>query len=318
MNQICIQKKKIETEFKTLVEHEGIDKWLLNREVRLGVLDVLEGIKRFTSIKYQRLFKIALASILLEVSNVYRNGKCVSYKDNWKEAINFSRNDVHQIFLDKLNHIFRVDILQMEKIRSGKKLFSNRKYCYLGDCRRLVFKKVPDNTINLVITSPPYLNSRDYTDTYMVELKALGYMENLINVRQLREKTLRSHVQIKWGALETLEIDELKQALNDIERYKDEFWNAELLNMIRGYFLDINTLFNGLSKKMAPDGMIFFNVANSAYYNVEIEVDMIVGKIAENSGFKVEEIREARRVKTSSQQKGISQGLRESVVVIKK
>lgn len=310
--------KKIKTDFKTLVEHEGIDKWLMNREVRLGVLDVLEGIQRFHNIKYQRLFKIALASILLEVSNVYRNGKCVSYKDNWKENVNYSRNDVHQIYLNRLNNIFRADILQMETIKSRKKLFSNRKYCYQGDCRELIFYKVPDNTINLVITSPPYLNSRDYTDTYMVELKALGYMENLIGVRQLREKTLRSHVQIKWGELETLEIDELKQALKEIERYRDKFWNSELLNMIKGYFLDINILFNGLSKKMSPDGMIFFNVANSAYYNVEIEVDMIVCKIAENNGFKVEEIREVRRVKTSSQQKGISQGLRESVIVIRK
>lgn len=51
---------------------------------------------------------------------------------------------------------------------------------------------------------------------------------------------------------------------------------------------------------------------------MEIEVDMIVCKIAENNGFKVEEIREARRVRTSSQQKGISEGLRESVIVIRK
>ena len=310
--------KKIETNFKTLVEHENIDKWLLNREVRLGILDILEWINKFHSKKYQRLFKVALASILLEVSNVYRNGKCVSYKENWKDTIKYSRSDVHQIYLNRLNDVFREDILQMERIKSKKKLFSNRKYCYYGDCRKLIFNKIPDNIINLVITSPPYLNSRDYTDTYMVELKALGYMGDLTAVRELREKTLRSHVQIKWGELETLEIDELKRSLKDIEKYKDRFWNSELLNMIRGYFLDINTLFKGLKSKMASNGMIFFNVANSAYYNVEIEVDMIVCKIAENNGFKVEEIREARRVKTSSQQKGIADGLRESVIVIKK
>ena len=310
--------EKIETGFKTLVEHSGIDKWLLNREVRLGILDALEGIKQFRSKKYQRLFKVALASILLEVSNVYRNGKCVSYKYNWKDTINYSRNDVHQIYLDRLKNVFRADILQLEKIKSRKKLFSNREYCYQGDCRELIFNKIPDNTIDLVITSPPYLNSRDYTDTYMVELKALGYVENLTGLRQLREKTLRSHVQVKWGNLETLEIDILKQALEDIEKYRDRFWNRELPNMIRGYFLDINTLFSGLSKKMSANGMIFFNVANSAYYNVEIEVDRIVCKIAENNGFKVDEIREARRVKTSSQQKGVSDGLRESVIVIRK
>lgn len=310
--------EKIQTKFKTLVEHEGIDKWLLNREVRLGILDILEGIKKFHSKKYQRLFKVALASILLEVSNVYRNGKCVSYKDKWKEIVKYSRKDVHEIYLKKLHNVFRVDILQMQKIKKKEKLFSNGKYCYCGDCRKLVFEKIPDQSVDLVITSPPYLNSRDYTDTYMVELKALGYMEDLNEIKGLREKTLRSHVQIRWGELETLEIKELQQAISRIEEYKEKFWNVELLDMIKGYFLDINTLFEGLSKKMSSNGMIFFNIANSAYYNVEIKVDEIVCKIAENNGFKIVEIREARRVRTSSQQKGISEGLRESVIVIRK
>ena len=47
----------------------------------------------------------------------------------------------------------------------------------------MVFEKIPDQSVDLVITSPPYLNSRDYTDTYMVELKALGYMEDLNEIK---------------------------------------------------------------------------------------------------------------------------------------
>lgn len=309
---------EIQTEFKTLVEHEGLDKWLLNKEVRMGILDILEGIGLFHSKKYQILFKVALASILLDVSNVYRNGKCVSYKDNWQENINYSRKDVHGIFLSRLYDVFRSDILQMQKIKKNKKLISNKKYCFCGDSRKLIFSKVEDKTVNLVITSPPYLNSRDYTDTYMVELKSLGYMSDLNKVKKLREQTLRSHVQIKWGELESPDIDKLKIAINEIEKYKEQFWNKDLLNMIKGYFWDLDTLFEGLSQKMASNGMIFFNVANSAYYNVEIKVDEIVCEIAENHGFKIEEIREARRVKTSSQQKGLADGLRESVIVMRK
>ena len=45
--------------------------------------------------------------------------------------------------------------------------------CYVG------IKSIPDNSIDLVITSPPYLNSRDYTDTYMLELKTLGFTQNV-------------------------------------------------------------------------------------------------------------------------------------------
>ena len=182
----------------------------------------------------------------------------------------------------------------MQRIKKERQLFSNKKYCFCGDSRKLIFNKVPDGTVNLVITSPPYLNSRDYTDTYMVELKALGYMTDLEKLKKLREKTLRSHVQIKWGDLVELDIAELKQAISEIEKHREKFWNKELINMIKGYFLDLDILFNGLSKKMAANGMIFFNVANSAYYNVEIKVDEIVCKIAENHGFIIEEIREAR------------------------
>lgn len=305
------------SQFKTLVEHEGIDKWILNREVRLGILDILSEIANITSKRYHRLFKVALASILLEVSNVYRNGKCVSYKKNWKEKEKYTRREVHEIYLSKLREVFRIDILNMQKEKQKKKIISNIDRCFCGDSRKLVFEKIEDNSIDLVITSPPYLNSRDYTDTYMVELKVLGYVANLDELKKLREKTMRSHVQIKWGNLEALDIKELENTLIQIAEYKNEFWNVELLNMIKGYFLDIDTLFKGLKRKMSQKGMVFFNVANSSYYNVEVKVDEIVCKIAENNGFQIEEIREARRINTSSQQKEIVDGLRESVIVIK-
>ena len=310
-------KNVILSEFKTLVEHEGIDKWIFNIEVRLGILDILSEIVNIPSKRYRRLYKVALASILLEVSNVYRNGKCVSYKKNWKKDMKYTRKEVHEIYLTKLRDIFRTDIYKMQKEKKQDKLISNINLCFCGDSRKLVFEKLDDCSIDLVITSPPYLNSRDYTDTYMVELKTLGYMDNLDELKKLREKTICSHVQIKWGDIETLNIEELKNALSKIEKYKNIFWNDELLNMIKGYFKDIDTLFRILKYKMSQNGMIFFNVANSSYYNVEIKVDEIVCRIAENNGFKIEEIREARRINTSSQQKKIVNGMRESVIVIK-
>lgn len=306
--------------FKTLVEREGQEKWIFNKEVRLGILDILNSINEFRSKKYKRLYKVALASILLDVSNVYRNGKCVSYKKNWKVQVQYKRTDIHNLYLKKLNEIYRADIFLMEKEKALRKMKSNIHNCFCGDCRDLIFTQIDNNSIDLVITSPPYLNSRDYTDTYMVELKTLGYMNDLKDVNKLRKKTLRSHVQVKWGELDTLQITELTRALTAIEKHKEEFWNDELLNMIKGYFIDMNTLFSGLKNKMKSNGMIFFNVANSAYCNIEIKVDEIVCKIAELNGFKIKEIREARRVKPSSQQQlqGIINGLRESVIVMYK
>ena len=39
--------------------------------------------------------------------------------------------------------------------------------------------------------------------------------------------------------------------------------------MIKGYFRDMDNLFAQLSLKMKKNKKVFFNVANSAYYEVE-------------------------------------------------
>ncbi len=96
-------------------------------------------------------------------------------------------------------------------------------------------------------------------------------------------------------------------------------WNSDIPNMICGYFEDMQQLFTAFSKKMRKGGVIYFNVANSAYFGVEVPVDLIISDIAENCGLKVREIRKARDIKTSPQQsKALGKKLHESVIVIDK
>lgn len=71
--------------------------------------------------------------------------------------------------------------------------------------------------------------------------------------------------------------------------------------MICGYFEDMETLFSAFKKKMRVGGVIYLNVANSAYFGVEVPVDYIIGDIAEKYGFCVREIRKARDIKASPQ-----------------
>lgn len=303
---------------KRIVEKEGLTKWNFNKEVMKGILDIKYSIGLINNKKYEKLFTIALASILMEVSNVYRNGKCISYKKKWKEN-KLTREDVHRLYLNRLDTIFLNDIKRINKYKKENgKLKSNKKRCHFGDVRKNIDKKLEDNSIDLVITSPPYLNSRDYTDTYMIELRVLGYLKSDEDVRNLRKETLRSHVQVKWKKANSLNILELDNCIKELNKHREEFWNPGLVDMVEGYFEDMNILFNNIYKKMKVGGLIYFNVANSAYYNVEIKTDEIVCEIAELNGFKVEEIREARKIYPSSQQKDNIESLRESVIVIAK
>ena len=296
----------------TIVKNANSKKWNFHDSAIDGILDVRHAIGTVVDNKdYSNLFTIALASIILQSSNLFRNGKCLSYKKVWENRI-LSRKDIHNLFLDKLNSIFAEDIRIISKSNS---IVHNSDICYLGDVRKNI-QTIPNKEVDLIITSPPYLNSRDYTDIYMLELKVLQLINSYEELRALRKSTLRSHVQIPYENIIPIDNERLKGCLMRMYNNKCKTWNSDIINMICAYFEDMQFLFSEFSKKMRKGGVIYFNVANSAYYGVEIPVDYIIADIAESYGFNVREIRKARDLKTSPQQSDKIGKLRESVIVI--
>ncbi len=303
------------TEFTTLYQGEGKEKWNYNTNVGIAVEKLRLSIESISEDIYKELFKVALAAILLDVSNLYRNGKCLSYKKKWQERI-IGQEDVFARYDNKVINELKYDI---ENLINQSKQF-NKGRLFNEDSRSGITNKIEDNSIDLVITSPPYLNSRDYTDTYMLELKTLGFTKNSNEIKELRGKTLRSHVQIKWKDKTSINnkilqdtLEQLVDASKNIEK-----WNDSIIDMIRLYFVDIQNIFNVIYKKMKYNGRIYFNVSNSAYFNVLINTLDICASIAEDEGFKVVEIRDARKLKTSPQQKEKIGKLLEGVIVLEK
>lgn len=309
------QRVKLTTEFNTLYQSDEKKKWNFNTDIGIAVEKLRQAIETIPEEIYRELFKVALAAILLDVSNLYRNGKCLSYKPNWKDR-KISEKDVFDKFDDKVINELKYDIessMKQSKVNNKMRLFNE-------DSRTGIANEIENDSIDLVITSPPYLNSRDYTDTYMLELKTLGFTKTNVEIKELRTKTLRSHVQIKWDDTSNLNNELLKNTLKELEEAsKDiEKWNESIIDMVRLYFVDMQNIFHVLYEKMKKNGRIYFNVSNSAYFNVLINTLEICASIAEHEGFKVLEIRDARKLKTSPQQKEKIGKLLEGVVVLEK
>ena len=308
----------LDSVFPTLYESDKRNKWNYDRDVGLAVRKLDLAINTITNPIYKDLFTIALAAILLEVSNLYRNGKCLSYKSNWQN-VKLSEEGVFSKFDKKVQDEFFSDIATSSNIRNNV-IQQNKSFLYNRDSRIAIDDIVADNSVDLVITSPPYLNSRDYTDTYMLELKTLGFTKNNSEIQKLRNQTFRSHVQIHWEDEATVENPLLSSTLSKLKTSAKNFkvWNPSIIDMVRLYFVDMETLFNAIYKKMRKGGKVYFNVSNSAYFNVQINTLDICASIAEDIGFSVNEIRKARYLKTSPQQKEYVDRLLEGVIVLEK
>ena len=297
----------------TVVNTGKLKKYNFHDSAIDGLLDIRYAVKNTVKNEiYRKLCYVALASIIMESSNMFRNGKCLSYRKGWQDKA-LTRQQIHELFLRRLSTDILEDIQQgLEQTLAS----SNGQFCYYGDVRTNI-RRIEDNSIDLIITSPPYLNSRDYTDIYMLELKVLELIKDYKELRELRGRTLRSHVQVQYEDLQPIDNKRLIACLNCMREQKDVvLWNSDILNMICGYFEDMQELFYNFRRVMRKGGKIYFNVANSAYFGVEVPVDLIVSDIAEAQGFVVKEIRKARDLRTSPQQKGKVAKLRESIIVI--
>ena len=310
-----IRKKELVPFGDTLVRKDGMKKWNFHDSSLDGILDIRYAIRtEVDDDRYSKLFTIALSSIILQASNLFRNGKCLSYKKGWETRI-ISRGEIHRLFLNQLDTVIYEDV---KTLSSQRARVCNADLCCFGDVRKSI-ENVEDDSLDLIITSPPYLNSRDYTDIYMLELKVLQLVNSHEDLQKLRKSTLRSHVQVKYGDMRPIDNLRLCECLSDMRKSDQKSWNSDIPNMICGYFEDMQQLFTAFSKKMRKGGVIYFNVANSAYFGVEVPVDLIISDIAENCGLKVREIRKARDIKTSPQQsKALGKKLHESVIVIDK
>ena len=309
--------KSPQLDTETLFEKNGLKKWVFDKPVSNAIFDItfrINKLEREGMVPYTSLFRIALASKLTSVSNVFKNGKCLAYRPNWKN-INITRRQVHELFLNHCREILLIDLRTSQNI--SPKVF-NHLYCSHGDSRHHI-NFIPDNSVDLVITSPPYLNSRDYTDIYRLELWILGYVTKYEEERKIRSSALTSHVQITLTDRKHTNIKELNEFINHLNSINGSLWNKGIPLMVKGYFADMEQLFKDMHPKLTNRAKLYINVSNSAYGGQIVEVDTILAKIARKQGYKANEIITARLINSSKQQQQqLGEKLRESIIILER
>jgi DNA modification methylase len=139
--------------------------------------------------------------------------------------------------------------------------------------------KVDDESVDAVITSPPYLNNIDYTKLYAIE----DYF-----MEKRRVPSLRSFL-----------------GLRDKEETKES------------YFEDMEKVLGEMHRVLKPGGRAAIVIGN-AYLDGEIESDFLISWLAHKVGFSVEKILVLNKrfaLENRTEKKGV---LRESLIILNK
>lgn len=258
----------------TLVERGGLDKWLFNRSIVARYEVLYASISQLCDETTASFLVLALIGAMGDVANAKRDGKCWRYKPTWRLR-GYGASDLDSAFRTRVE-MMASDLDTIPALGGSARMLQ-------GDSRSaLVWHRLREHQHHALLTSPPYLNSFDYTDIYRPEMLLLGSGRNAAELRRIRFRTVRSHVQVDWP-------NGRKSGFERVGRYvrrlrSRDLWNSKLPEMVNGYFVDLEMVFSKALSALAPGSPVAVVVADSAYDGVVIPVPELIAEILSTHG----------------------------------
>jgi len=193
---------------------------------------------------------------------------------------------------------------------------------HLGDARSLS-RIISPNSVDAVITSPPYPNEKDYTRTTRLESVLLGFYEEMAHLRRFKKSLLRSNTRGVYAADDD---DEWVSGHSEIQRIAEEIEERRISlgktsGFERMYSRVTKLYFGGMTRHLAqlrgvlkPDARLAYVVgAQASYLQVMIRTGELLADVAKSLGYELVRIDLFRtRFATAT-----LSDLREEVVVLK-
>ena len=234
------------------------------------------------------LFRLAFASTMVCYSNY-------SYEPSLGRRVSAGKSDIHDFpvgrtITDKLLEMLE-DVSWFLKNSPAK--LSDAKV--LNDSFFRYQKYLAPASIDLVVTSPPYLNNYHYNRNTRPQLYWLGYAKCPEDLKPLERlnfgkywQTVREQdkLDLEFPLLNT-DLKEQLQTLRELKPEKGVYGGNGWANYAAAYFNDCHTFAKALKHVLRPNATALVVIGNSILQGVMIPTDRYFGNIAESVGLEL-------------------------------
>lgn len=291
------EKIKIE-DYSNTLDTEYLQNWFPENNLK-KVISIQEIIRSLSNETSQLFSKVVLSNLLRDFS----------FQDTTQLRIRRRADTPPENLIEtfKKNLVEQIENLERFKSLNRFQLQSNVEN-YLGDIRILMKSaNLEKNSIDIVITSPPYATALPYVDTDRLSLFAFGYTdknsfrkleETLIGNREITkskrvildkelEANFKSSVLPK-GIISLLQKIYLLNKNSNVG-----FRRKNTAALLYKYFLDMQQGINQVLQVLKKNKFAFFVVGNNrttaGHESINIPTDDFIGLIAEQNNFKLVE-----------------------------
>jgi DNA modification methylase len=192
--------------------------------------------------------------------------------------------------------------------------------------------RLESGSVDLMITSPPYLNNYHYARNTRPQLYWLGLISSPEEQLPLEEKNFGTFWQVARDkahvplAIEHRDLESILAKLRKLKPEKGQYGGRGWANYAASYFNDCDRFLAALKRVLVRGGTGVIVVGNSILQGINLPVQDFIGDIAKMRGFSIEGIHRLRNkrvgnsITTSSvRSNGTNKAqLDESAVIVRK
>ncbi|MDM7326413.1 MAG: DNA methyltransferase [Thermosynechococcus sp. Uc] len=273
------------------------------------VLVLLECLEKYKIEKVYRHQLLAIANVLVFTASNLRFGPEVGVGKSTVDAA------IIGTWIAKINEM-------AENLRRVKGQSFAPTRAYLADARG-IDKVLPPQSVDAVITSPPYPNEKDYTRITRLESVILGFIKTKADLQAFKKVLIRSNTRNVYKADDDdrwiQDYPEIQAIANRIERRRIELGKTSGFEKLYGRVTKL--YFGGMARHLAalrsvlrPDAQLAYVVGDQAsYLRVMIRTGQLLAEIAQSLGYEFVRT-DLFRTRFAT---GTKEQLREEVVILR-
>lgn len=257
-------------------------------QVQRKVLIVQDFIDMLDAVEIKRLFDLAFAATMVRYSNY-------SYEPSLGRRVSAGKPEIHdfavgQTILDKLLEMVE-DIVWCQSHISNQvpnaQIFNTSFFEYATYLK--------PETIDLIITSPPYLNNYHYNRNTRPQLYWLGHAQSPKDLKPLENanfgkywQTVREKELLSLTfSLSDSDLEQRLQTLREIKPGRGVYGGNGWANYAAAYFNDCHTFAKAIDYVLKPNATALVVIGNSILQGIMMPTDQYFGQIAASVGLEL-------------------------------
>jgi site-specific DNA-methyltransferase (cytosine-N4-specific) len=311
-----------------LPDMPNLEKWF-SPDVLAKIRIIMKHVDRIEDKKMQAFFKVALSSILRQISNWDNRQVRVRLLKEPRQNV-----AVLEIFEEKLLRTY-YSVVAFQRLRKKLRLGGEAETQVLNEDSRQM-KSVDSDSVDAIITSPPYAMALPYIDADRLSLFMLGYVDrkginDLIGM-MIGNREISYNQRKKWDnefKATQMELDfpryfkeTLLQMIQENEDLSETaFRRKNMPALLYKYFLDMISCIREMDRVLKHSGHCVIIVGNNYTTTgknkvVNIETDRILLDIAVERGWSL--TRKLTKELTSTSPPPLSKIRYESILIFRK